>query len=135
LKILKLRDQIEGIVYCDYGEKNEELLCKPEPAFYHRVGLFVPAHYTGLMGLAGQAMHQAGVNDPTKCLFVDDNLGNVNAARGVGWIRSVHFREGVPETITPSHTDKETSIKDGTPIINNLQQLREVWADIFHQMD
>jgi hypothetical protein len=40
LKILELRDQIEGIVYCDYDDKDEDLLCKPEPAFYHQVGLF-----------------------------------------------------------------------------------------------
>ncbi len=82
-------------------------------------------------------MDKAGVNDPTKCLFVDDNLGNVKAARSVGWIRSVHFREHVPETIEEHviHTDKDQKaiIEDGTPIINNLQQLREVWPDIFLQ--
>ncbi len=83
-------------------------------------------------------MVKAGVNDPTKCLFVDDNLGNVRAARSVGWIRSVHFREyDVPETIGAhvTHIDKDqkTITKDGTPIINNLQQLRELWPDIFFQ--
>ena len=139
MKILKLHDQIEGIVYCDYDEKNEDLLCKPEPAFYHRVGLFVLcASCVGLMGLAGQAMRHAGVSDPSKCLFVDDNLNNVKAARGVGWIRSVHFREHVPDTEARAiHTDKDqkTITKDGTPIISNLQQLREVWPDIFLQMD
>jgi len=120
LEILKLRDQIEGIVYCDYDEKNEDLLCKPEPAFYHR------------------AMSHAGVSDPSKCLFVDDNLNNVKAARGVGWIRSVHFREHAPDTeARATHTDKDqkTINKDGTPIISNLQQLREVWPDIFLQTD
>jgi pyrimidine and pyridine-specific 5'-nucleotidase len=80
-------------------------------------------------------MDKAGVNDPTRCLFVDDNLGHVKAARSVGWIRSVHFREHAPETIEAhvTHTDKdqETITKDGTPIINNLQQLRELWSDIF----
>jgi pyrimidine and pyridine-specific 5'-nucleotidase len=80
-------------------------------------------------------MDKAGVNDPTRCLFVDDNLGNVKAATRVGWIRSVHFREHVPETIERhvTHTDKDqkTITEDGTPIINNLQQLRELWSDIF----
>ncbi|KAI0284338.1 pyrimidine 5-nucleotidase [Russula aff. rugulosa BPL654] len=117
LNIMKLRDQIEGIVFCDYADKNEDLICKPQPAFYHR------------------AMDNAGVNDPSRCLFVDDNLGNVKAARSVGWIRSVHFREDTPETIEAhvTHTDKDqkTITKDGTPIINNLQQLRELWPDIF----
>jgi pyrimidine and pyridine-specific 5'-nucleotidase len=82
-------------------------------------------------------MDKAGVNDPTKCFFVDDNLGNVKAARGVGWIRSIHFREHVPETIdgyvTHADNDQKAIIKDGIPIINNLQQLREVWPDIFLQ--
>jgi pyrimidine and pyridine-specific 5'-nucleotidase len=77
-------------------------------------------------------MHQAGINDPTKCLFVDDNLKNVKAATGVGWIRSVHFREHMPETIDARVTH---TIKDGTPIINNLEQLRELWPDIFLQME
>jgi pyrimidine and pyridine-specific 5'-nucleotidase len=80
-------------------------------------------------------MDKAGVNTPTRCLFVDDNLGNVNAARSVGWIRSVHFREHAPETIEAhvTHTDKDqkTITKDGTPIINNLQRLRQLWPDIF----
>ena len=47
---MKLRDQIEGIVFCDYADKNEDLICKPQPAFYHRVGVFVLcALYIGLM--------------------------------------------------------------------------------------
>ena len=90
------------------------------------------------MYLAGQAMHQAGVNDPSKCLFVDDNFNNVRAARSVGWIRSVHFRERVPDTeARETHTDKDpkTITKDETPIISSLQQLREVWPDIFLQTD
>ena len=82
-------------------------------------------------------MDKAGVNDPTKCLFVDDNLLNVKAARSVGWIRSVHFREHAPETIgapvTHTGKDQETITKDGTPMINNLQHLRELWSDIFHE--
>ncbi len=80
-------------------------------------------------------MDQAGVNDPTRCLFVDDNLGNVKAARSVGWIRSVHFREHRPETIeahvTHMDEDEKTITKDVTPIVNNLQRLRELWSDIF----
>ena len=82
-------------------------------------------------------MDKAGVNDPTRCLFVDDNFGNVKAARSVGWIRSVHFREYAPETIeaqvTDTDKDQKTIVKDGIPIINNLQQLRELWSDIFPQ--
>ena len=80
-------------------------------------------------------MDKAGVDDPTRCLFVDDNLGNVKAARSLGWIRSVHFREHAPETVgahvTHVDRDQKTIAWDGPPIINNLQQLRELWSDIF----
>lgn len=82
-------------------------------------------------------MDKAGVNDPARCLFVDDNFGNVKAARSVGWTRSVHFREHEHEAIEAyvTHTDKDQKAiaKDKTPIINNLQQLRELWSDIFPQ--
>jgi pyrimidine and pyridine-specific 5'-nucleotidase len=80
-------------------------------------------------------MDKAGVDDPTRCLFVDDNLGNVKAARSLGWIRSVHFREHAPEIVEAHVThvdrDQKTIAWDGPPIINNLQQLRELWSDIF----
>jgi len=118
LKILELRDQFEGIVYCDYNEK-DDIICKPQPAFYHR------------------AMHQVGVRDPSKCLFVDDSLNNVEGARRIGWTRSVHFQECGSETtevLRVNHTAKNQEkivTKDGIPIISNLQQLRVVWPDIF----
>jgi len=118
LEILKLRDQFEGVVYCDYSEK-DDIVCKPQSAFYHR------------------AMHQAGVRDPNKCPFVDDSINNVEAARGVGWTRSVHFQECGPETaevLRVNHTTKNQEkivTKDGIPIISNLHQLRVVWPDIF----
>jgi len=74
-------------------------------------------------------MQQAGVQDPAKCLFVDDSLKNLKAAKAVGWIRSVHFREH-----GPAHTpggQEELITEDGIPVINNLQQLRDVWPEIF----
>ena len=85
-------------------------------------------------------MNQAGVRDPAKCLFVDDSLSNVKSARRVGWIRSVHFREHGPITlqepaVTHTPTDQAKGlIEEGIPIINNLQQLRNVWPDIFVQV-
>jgi len=118
LEILNLRDQIEGVVFCDYQE--EDFLCKPEPAFYSR------------------AMQQAGVNDFRKCLFVDDSHGNVVGAKRFGWTRSVHFREdghGMDEAFTADHMvgKQEPPDEDEIPVINDLQQLREVWPDIFVQ--
>ncbi|KAI9512235.1 pyrimidine 5-nucleotidase [Russula earlei] len=119
LRILELRDQIEGIVFCDFNLKDEDFICKPQPAFYH------------------WAMHQAGVQDPTKCLFVDDSLSNVEGARRVGWIHSVYFQEGGHQTTEPLHINHlakapaKIITKDGISVISNLQQLRVVWPDIF----
>ncbi|KAI0004896.1 pyrimidine 5-nucleotidase [Russula compacta] len=125
LDILKLRDQIEGVVFCDYMEKNENIICKPQPAFYRR------------------AMHLAGVRDgdEAKCLFVDDTLSNVEAAKEVGWIRSVYFRESWSETVEGlhlNHTAKDQDkllTEERIPIINSLEHLRKVWPDIFVQAE
>lgn len=44
LQILGLRDQIEGVVFCDY--RKEDITCKPEPAFYLQVCSTLPSsHY------------------------------------------------------------------------------------------
>ncbi|KAI0307280.1 pyrimidine 5-nucleotidase [Multifurca ochricompacta] len=119
LKILNLRDQIEGVVFCDYLE--EDFDCKPEPTFYL------------------QAMQKAGVRDPTKCLFVDDSLGNVEGAKNVGWLRCVHFRETeAVEALCIKHTseDQEKLLGENEIIvIEDLQQLRDVWSDVFVQTE
>ena len=84
-------------------------------------------------------MQRAGVSDPSKCLFVDDSFGNVESAKRVGWIRCVHFREVGPETVKESEVgliakDQEKLLSgDKIPVVNDLQQLREVWPDIFVQ--
>jgi pyrimidine and pyridine-specific 5'-nucleotidase len=86
-------------------------------------------------------MGQAGAQDPTKCLFVDDSIRNIEGAKRVGWIRSVHFRERKPEAeealrINYTAQDQENlPSNDGIPTINDLQQLREVWPDIFVQAE
>jgi pyrimidine and pyridine-specific 5'-nucleotidase len=41
LQALGLWDQFEGVVFCDYNEN--EMICKPEAAFYRRVCLH-PSH-------------------------------------------------------------------------------------------
>ncbi|KAJ3555538.1 hypothetical protein NP233_g12185 [Leucocoprinus birnbaumii] len=38
-------------------------------------------------------MKQAGVSDPSKCYFVDDNRGNIDGAIAQGWRKCVHFCE------------------------------------------
>ena len=81
-------------------------------------------------------MRQAGVQDPAKCFFVDDSVNNLKAAKAVGWIRCVHFREHdptVPEKPSANYTPggQEDPTKEGIPVINTLQQLRDVWSEIF----
>ncbi|KAI0068823.1 pyrimidine 5-nucleotidase, partial [Artomyces pyxidatus] len=102
LKILNLDDQVDGLIYCDY--QVPDFVCKPEPEYYL------------------QAMKKAGVSDPAKCLFVDDNLGNVEGARRVGWER----------VIGDEHTEAQNGAFDGAvPVVRNLQDLRKLWPDIF----
>ena len=86
-------------------------------------------------------MQRAGVSDPSKCLFIDDSFGNIEGAKRVGWIRCVHFREVEPETVKESVVkriakDQEKHLSgDEIPVVNDLQQLREVWPDIFVQAE
>jgi len=82
-------------------------------------------------------MKQAGVSDPSKCYFVDDNRGNIDGAIAQGWYKCVHFREkglqvvegGVAKQIGSELLDsvKDTNILE----ISTLEQLREVWPEIF----
>jgi len=115
LKILKLDDLIERVVYCDYTKP--DFSCKPEPQFYD------------------DAMAQAKVKDPSKCFFVDDNLKNVQAARTLGWGSCVYFQED------PSHAELvasgaqhpvELNKVDGVDAtITSLHGLRKVWPQFF----
>jgi len=85
-------------------------------------------------------MKQAGITDPSKCYFIDDNRGNVNGAIAQGWRKCVHFREkglevmegGVTKQIGSEPLD---SAKDNDSIfeVSTLEQLRDVWPEIFKQ--
>jgi len=117
LRILKLDDLIEGLVYCDYVVK--DFLCKPEPGFYQ------------------MAMKQANVTDPSKCYFVDDNRENVEAARRLGWSHCVHFCEKGLETmeggwIKDIDNAREPGAMDNDGVdVTTLEELRLVWPEIF----
>ena len=78
-------------------------------------------------------MQRAGVSDPSKCLFVDDSFSNVEGAKNVGWIRSVHFREVGPDTVQESEVKRIARDQEKLDEVNDLQELREVWPDIFVQ--
>ena len=84
-----------------------------------------------------QALVQAKVKDPAKCLFVDDNGVNVHAARMLGWGRCVHFSERGVEVVEGGKTKFIQNGGEGKEgdndvvMINHLEELRLVWPDIF----
>jgi pyrimidine and pyridine-specific 5'-nucleotidase len=80
---------------------------------------------------------QANITDPSKCLFVDDNRGNVDAAKREGWGRCVHFREPKIWSVEHGRMEEVGSERDkggaenDASVINNLEELRVLWPDIF----
>lgn len=118
LRILQLDDLFDGLVYCDY--EAEDFVCKPEPEFYI------------------MAMKQAKISDPEKCYFIDDNRGNVDGARGLGWAHCVHFCEKGLEVVEGGVTkqisnERAPDAKDdsGVVIATTLDELRDIWPEIF----
>ncbi|TFK75821.1 pyrimidine 5-nucleotidase [Pluteus cervinus] len=118
LRILKLDDLVEEVVYCDYQAPN--FSCKPEAEFYHA------------------AMDRAGIQDPSQCYFIDDSLGNVRAAHALGWGHCVHFHEVGLEQMEGGKLKRiGDEVEDGRPNdkgfhhINDLEQLRTLWSEVF----
>jgi len=118
LRILNLRDQIEGIVYCDYEAK--DLTSKPDPAYYHK------------------AMSLASISDPSNCYFIDDNRRNVETAQNLGWGHCVHFAELGLEHVEGGKVQKISNASNGNAqgdtgfkVISELEELRDVWPEIF----
>lgn len=83
-----------------------------------------------LIVLPTQALIQANVTDPSKCLFVDDSRINVEAAKKEGWSRCVHFRELELQSLGDSEQDKG-GLEHDVVVISDLEQLRDLWPDIF----
>lgn len=112
LKILNVDDLIDGLVYCDYSDKN--FSCKPEREYFD------------------QALVKAGVSDPSKCYFVDDSRINVDAAKRLGWSHCIHFCEhGLTATeggivMTIGHNE---DLRDDA--VATLDDLRRVWSELF----
>lgn len=65
LKLLKIDKFFSGIIYCDYSETN--FPSKPDRLSFLR------------------AMKCASINDPKKCFFFDDSIGNIRSALEMGW--------------------------------------------------
>lgn len=79
-------------------------------------------------------MKTAGITDPSKCFFIDDSRGNVEAAWRLGWGRCVHFCERGMEVVEGGKL-KEIVISPELPgeikVVTHLEELRTVWADVF----
>ncbi|EDR12886.1 uncharacterized protein LACBIDRAFT_245826 [Laccaria bicolor S238N-H82] len=105
LRILKLDDLVEGIVYCDYRVK--DFVCKPEPEYYQ------------------MALRRVGISDPSKCYFVDDNRSNIDSARAEGWAKCIKQIDN----------EREPGAVDNDVIdIASLEELRNVWPEIFSNL-
>jgi pyrimidine and pyridine-specific 5'-nucleotidase len=70
LNILCIKDQFQGLIYCDYSKKG--FLCKPDPI------IFV------------EAMKVVGVKSTNLCYLVDDSPSNIYAAKAQAWT-TVHI--------------------------------------------
>ncbi|KIJ99381.1 hypothetical protein K443DRAFT_102294 [Laccaria amethystina LaAM-08-1] len=105
LRILKLDDLVEGIVYCDYRVK--DFVCKPEPEYYQ------------------MAMRRVGISDPSKCYFVDDNRSNIDSAQAEGWAKCI---KEIDNERGPGAVD------NGVIDIASLEELRNVWPEIFSNL-
>jgi len=126
---LEFEDQIEGVVYCDYTSPKFE--SKPDPEFYRKVCIIsAVVKLSMLIIMPTQALIQANVTDPSRCLFVDDSRINVEAAKKEGWGRCVHFYEPELQSAGDSEQD-EGAMEHDVVVISNLEQLRDLWPDIF----
>ena len=81
-------------------------------------------------------MKKAGVTDPYKCYFVDDNRRNVDAAKELGWNNCVHFCELGLENVEGGQVrkigmEREEGKDNGVVVISDLEELRTVWKDVF----
>ncbi|CAK5275528.1 unnamed protein product [Mycena citricolor] len=121
LRILDLEDQIDGgVIFCDYAQPN--FACKPDPQFYH------------------QALAKASVSDLSLCYFIDDNRGNVDAARALNWGHVAHFWEkGLVHVeggkVKEIGRERIENADNGAVIVTDLEELRIVWPEIFTNGD
>lgn len=115
-------DLIEDIVYCDYSAR--DFACKPEKEYYLKVSS--NSYTSRYISTLQQALEKAHVHDPSKCLFVDDNLQNVQAAKRLGWGSCVYYRE-------PGEQSEYTIFEGVDATIHHLEELRMVWPHIFKE--
>lgn len=85
-------------------------------------------------------MSKAAITDPSKCYFVDDNHGNIDAARAQGWGHCAHFcevglmtMEGGKIGEIGSARKKGAGPDEGVDVVTTLEELRSVWPEIFRK--
>lgn len=100
-RLLGVREFFDGITFCDYA--NPPLVCKPGRGSY------------------AKAMSDAGIDDPSRCYFVDDSDLNTRAASVLGW-HTVHL-------IEPGDQHPVIPVADHT--ITDLTQLKSCYPDFF----
>lgn len=86
-------------------------------------------------------MSFASISDPSKCYFIDDNWRNVAAAKNLGWAHCIHFCERGLEHVEGGKVLKISNASEanegakkaeqGITVINDLEELRDVWPEIF----
>ncbi|KAG8711421.1 hypothetical protein FRC08_015910 [Ceratobasidium sp. 394] len=116
LKILQLEDLFEGMVFCDYGTQN--FACKPERRFYDQA-----------LALANTTAE--------KSYFVDDNFGNVRAAK---WGHCAFLYSAALDAKKLAGTNAGGGVGnvgdlkpgDGIDVIQRLEDLRSVWPEVFN---
>ncbi|EAU84862.2 SSM1 [Coprinopsis cinerea okayama7 len=91
-----------------------------------------------ILKLDDLAMSKAGITDPSKCYFVDDNRANVEAAAKEGWGHCVHFCEKGLHTVEGGKVSQigNEPLSDASPTvidISHLEELRKIWPEIFIQ--
>ncbi|KAF9534232.1 pyrimidine 5-nucleotidase [Crepidotus variabilis] len=117
LRILKIDNLVDGLIFCDYLMK--DFSCKPEPEFYR------------------MALRAANVGSPANCYFIDDNRKNVDAARAEGWGHCVHFCEKGIEHMEGGKLKaiddaREPGASDNDVVdVTTLDELRTVWPEVF----
>ncbi|KAL7530214.1 hypothetical protein ACHAXR_006162 [Thalassiosira sp. AJA248-18] len=72
------------------------------------------------------AMEKAGVDNPEACIFLDDSVKNIEAARTVGWRSVLVGKTGrdCGKLVTSEHAEHE---------VDRIHQLPEVFPELFHE--
>mmetsp|Transcript_4903 Transcript_4903/g.12313 ORF Transcript_4903/g.12313 Transcript_4903/m.12313 type:complete len:133 (-) Transcript_4903:974-1372(-) len=72
------------------------------------------------------AMEKAGVDDPEACVFLDDSVKNIEAARKVGWRSVLVGRVGrdCGKPVSSEHAEHE---------VDRIHQLPQVFPELFSE--